>query len=403
MINKILLLWVFLSFTLNSFAITNSPFEQQLKNGLKKNIISKKLQQKRLSKAETQSAINVLYKYYRHKEYKKYLSQWKNKKIIIDGKTMKFTAKIPNNYRQKSLPLYISLHGGGGTAAKVNDQQWANQQNLYQVKDAIYVAPRAPTDAWDMWHKGHIDKFFAELIKGAILCYNADPDKIYILGYSAGGDGVFQLAPRMADYWAGAAMMAGHPGDASAMNLLNTYFSIYMGGKDKAYDRNKHATTWDKQLRKLTKKYPNYYKNDVEIYKKMGHWMNRKDAIAIKRLAKNKRDSYPKMIFWRQDNVLHERFYWLAIPKGSGIVGSEIKVVIRGQSIIIKEVKKIKKLIIRLNDDLINLDLPIQIVYKSKRLFSGRVSRKINIIAKTLKERYDKKGVYSCEIKVTLP
>ena len=402
MINKIFLLCMFLSFTLSSFARTNSPFEKQLENDLKKNIISKKIKEKRLSKNESLVATNVLYNYYRHKEYKKYLSQWKNQKIAIDGTIMKFVAKIPRNYQKKSVPLYISLHGGGAAPAKVNDQQWVNQQSLYRVNDAIYVAPRAPTDAWDMWHKSHIDKCFAELIKGAILCYNADPDKIYILGYSAGGDGVFQLAPRMADYWAGAAMMAGHPGDASAMNLLNIYFSIYMGGKDKAYDRNKHAGTWEKKLRKLEKEYPHYYKNDVEIYKQMGHWMNRKDAIAIKRLAKNERNSYPKRIFWHQDNVIHERFYWLAIPKGSGIAGSEIKVVIKGQSITISDVKKIKKLIIRLNDNLINLDLPIKVLYKGKILFSGRVSRNVNTIAKTLKERYDKKGVYSAEIKVTL-
>jgi poly(3-hydroxybutyrate) depolymerase len=50
------------------------------------------------------------------------------------------------------------------------------------------------------------------------------------MGYSAGGDGVFQIAPRMADHWAAAAMMAGHPGDAAALNLRNLPFTIFMGG-----------------------------------------------------------------------------------------------------------------------------------------------------------------------------
>jgi poly(3-hydroxybutyrate) depolymerase len=38
-----------------------------------------------------------------------------------------------------------------------------------------------------------------------------NPNKIFITGYSAGGDGVYHLASMVADWWAGAAMMAGHP------------------------------------------------------------------------------------------------------------------------------------------------------------------------------------------------
>ncbi|MEM7298333.1 MAG: hypothetical protein AAF391_08720 [Bacteroidota bacterium] len=52
------------------------------------------------------------------------------------------------------------------------------------------------------------------------------------MGYSAGGDGVYQLAPRMADSLAAAAMMAGHPNDASPLGLRNIGFTLHMGGKD---------------------------------------------------------------------------------------------------------------------------------------------------------------------------
>ena len=401
--NKLLLL-LMLSLSFSGLAATEKySFERELKNDLKKNVISESLKKKSLSKNDALIASKVLYQYYRQKEHEKYLAQWKDEKITLGDLTMKFFAKIPKNYQKKSLPLYISLHGGGGAPPKLNDQQWKNQKRLYQVNNALYVAPRAPTNSWDLWHKGHIDKFFAELIKGAILCYNVNPEKIYILGYSAGGDGTFQLAPRMADYWAGAAMMAGHPGDASAMNLLNLYFSIYMGGEDSAYDRNKHAKRWKTKLAKLAKTYPNCYKHDVEIYKKLGHWMNRKDAVAIKRLAKNRRNSYPKMVFWHQDNIIHNRFYWLAVPEGAGIAKSEIKAQINGQKIILKDAKKIKDLIIYLNDELVNLDLPVQIIYKNNVLFKGRLPRKIAILNKTLKERYDLCGLYSAEVKIKLP
>ena len=40
-----------------------------------------------------------------------------------------------------------------------------------------------------------------------------NPNKVFMSGYSAGGDGTYHLGPMLADWWAGAAMMAGHPND----------------------------------------------------------------------------------------------------------------------------------------------------------------------------------------------
>ena len=68
-----------------------------------------------------------------------------------------------------------------------------------------------------------------------------DPNKVYYTGYSAGGDGVYKLAPRNADKLAGAAMCAGHPNGALMLNCRNIFFSIQVGGNDSAYDRNKIA------------------------------------------------------------------------------------------------------------------------------------------------------------------
>jgi hypothetical protein len=46
------------------------------------------------------------------------------------------------------------------------------------------------------------------------------------------------MAPRLADYLAGACMMAGHPNDASPLNLINLPFSIHCGENDHAYNRS---------------------------------------------------------------------------------------------------------------------------------------------------------------------
>ena len=71
------------------------------------------------------------------------------------------------------------------------------------------------------------------------------------MGYSAGGDGVYQLAPRMADRFAAAAMMAGHPNETSPAGLRNIGFAIHMGALDVAYNRNEIARRWGVMLDSL--------------------------------------------------------------------------------------------------------------------------------------------------------
>jgi len=81
-----------------------------------------------------------------------------------------------------------------------------------------------------------------EIILGITQNFNIlgliDPNKVYITGYSAGGDGVYKLAPRLACHLAGAVMSAGHPNGSMMDNLINTPFAIQIGAHDGAYNRN---------------------------------------------------------------------------------------------------------------------------------------------------------------------
>ena len=137
--------------------------------------------------------------------------------------------------------LFISMHGGGNTAKQVNDQQYENQKRLYKPAEGVYLAPRAPTNTWNLWHEPHIDRLFARLIEDLIVLEEVDPNRVYIMGYSAGGDGVYALAPRMAARLAAASMMAGHPNDTSPLGLRNLPFAIHVGALDGGYGRNKVA------------------------------------------------------------------------------------------------------------------------------------------------------------------
>lgn len=328
--------------------------------------------------------------------------EMKARKISLGDLEMPFYYKVFGEMPKEGRSLYISLHGGGGAPKRVNDQQWENQKRLYRPQEGVYLVPRAPTDTWNLWHQGHIDKMFGRLIENMIAFENVDPDRVYLHGYSAGGDGVYQLAPRMADRWAAAAMMAGHPNETSPLGLRNIAFTIHVGGRDAAYNRNKIAAQWEQKLADLQKADPDGYRHLVKIYPDKGHWMDRRDAVALPWMARHRRNTLPKRIVWKQDDVAHSRFYWLAVDSKDYRGRAEVVANLDRQNIDVK-VQDVDRLTIRLNDQMLNLDQPIVVASQGKQLFRGKVERTIRTIAKTLYDRGDPKSVFSGEVTVPLP
>jgi pimeloyl-ACP methyl ester carboxylesterase len=296
------------------------------------------------------------------------------KSITLGDKTLRWLEKEFGDAPAGKRSLWISMHGGGGAPTAVNDQQWRNQIKLYQPEEGIYVAPRAPTDTWDLWHQGHMDRLFDRLIADMVAIRGVDPDKIYLMGYSAGGDGVWQLAPRLADRFAAAAMMAGHPGDASLLPLRNLPFAVFMGGKDAAYNRNKLAAEKGAELAALQDADPGSYVHLVRIYEDLPHWMNLKDAEAVPWMAKWTRNPWPSKVIWVQDDVTQDRFYWLRIPSGSGKAGSKIIASVADNEITL-EGDVPNGTTLDLADALVNLDAPITVNVNGTKVFTGDVKR----------------------------
>lgn len=330
---------------------------------------------------------------------KKAASDWPAKQLEYKNFILKFDYKIFGEKPVDGRSLYISLHGGGGTTASVNDQQWKNQIQLYRPEEGVYFVPRSPANTWNMWHDYPMDHFIAEIIKDAIVMEDVNPDKVYIMGYSAGGDGVYQLAPRLADHWAAAAMMAGHPGDANMLNLKNLPFAIYMGGKDAAYSRNSLAVEWGRQLDSLAALYKGDFIHSTNVYPDMPHWMQRKDSVAIPWLASFKRNPFPKEVIWIQDDILRNQFYWLGVPLENAKQGQKTHVSISGNVINVLENPN-STLFIYLNDDLLNLDRKLKVIINGKTVFHRKVGRNSKIINETAGSRLDKRLIFSSKITI---
>ncbi|MEO5917575.1 MAG: dienelactone hydrolase family protein [Luteolibacter sp.] len=310
------------------------------------------------------------------------------KSITVGDKTLRWLEKEFGEAPEGKRSLWISMHGGGNGPAEMNDQQWQNQIKLYQPKEGIYLAPRAPTNTWNLWHEVHVDPLFDRLIADMIATRGVDPNRVYLMGYSAGGDGVWQLAPRMADRFAAAAMMAGHPNEASLLGLRNLPFAIFVGGADAAYDRNKIDAKKGEELDTLQKADPKGYEHFVKVYEGLPHWMNGKDAEAVPWMAEHTRNPWPDQIVWFQDDVTHDQFYWLEIPPGSAKAGQKIIATAKGNEITL-DGDVPKGITLRLSDALVNLDKEITVKINGAQAFRGIVKRAPEAISEALKSRPD--------------
>ena len=328
--------------------------------------------------------------------------EMKSKSISLGGKTMKFDFIVFGEKPKNGRSLFISMHGGGGAPPKVNESQWRNQMRLYKPKEGIYLCPRAPTDTWNLWHQSHIDPLFDRLIENLIIFEGVDPERVYLMGYSAGGDGVYQLAPRMCDRFAAAAMMAGHPNESSPLGLRNLPFALQVGANDGSYGRNKVAASWGTKLADLRDDDPKGYDHFVKIHQGKGHWMNLEDSVAVPWMAKRTRNQLPEKIVWKQDDVTHGRSYWVALP-GAEIKARQLIIVSReGQQFNVDKADGIGTLCILLNDEMIDFAEPVTVKFGGKKVHEGKVSRSIAAISRTMIERGDPGLIFSAILNVKL-
>lgn len=356
---------------------------------------------KGLSKEECIEAAHIIDSLWVEQTAERLGEEWK--RLVLTNDTLKLACAcrtfgpLPVDGRS----LYISMHGGGECPKEVNDEQWMNQIYLYQPGEGVYIAPRAPWNTSDLWHKEGLDELLEKLIQACVVFEGVNPDKVYLLGYSAGGDGVWRLAPRMADKWAAASMMAGHPGEASQVNLFNLPFMIWMGENDYFYNRNTLAREKGEIMDSLSNANPGYYIHQTNIIQGKGHWMDGVDADALSWMAQYKRDPYPTNIVWRQEKVVREHFYWLSAPCDELMQGKTVKARIENNTIEIEECDY-SKLRIYINDEMADLDQKITVYYKSKEIFSGKVQRTISNLYSSLNARNDRRYACPCIIEVEI-
>ena len=368
-------------------------------------------------------------------------------KQIHFGSVMRYAYRTVGQKPATGYPLYIALHGGGGTAAAVNDGGWRAMQTYYlaSVKQGIYLAPRGVSNRWNLHFMNDSYPLYDRLIENMILFEGVDPNRVYLLGYSAGGDGVYQVTPRMADRFAAANMSAGHHNGVRATNLYNTPFLVQGGERDTAYGRHRATAAYGLGLAKLRKEYGGGYVHDCFVHVGRGHgivdrdpregpqsviadldaWLKKGDrkgrktnTNAIAWVRRHVRNPWPKRVVWdlgtranrsgiKGDLKLwmtpnrDKQFYWLDISRegGAKVEGNLIDVRIDKAANAITVTKTTTWLRLLLNRRMLDLSKPVTVTVGGKA-FTVRPRPNLKTMVRTLVDRGDPSYCFEAEITI---
>ncbi|MBR4899378.1 MAG: hypothetical protein IKZ46_00420 [Victivallales bacterium] len=365
--------------------------------------------------------------------------------IPYKDSVMKFALYQIGDEPEGGYPLYIALHGGGGTAPEVNDSQWEHMKIYYKssVKCGIYVATRGVTNTWNLHCVANSYPLYDRLIENCIAFKHVNPNRVYVLGYSAGGDGVYQIASRMSDRFAAANMSAGHPNGISVNNLANLPFLIQLGANDGAYNRNKQAVEYTQRLDAMANLHPGLFPHRLHLHADRSHgfhdnipdivpqtiivdyngWLAEKERLpresidpnAIRWLDRYTRNPIPQHVFWDLSNIADSRvadgkedaktyaqFYWLEYSgekwEESGTKVIEALYNKMHNSVTLRHPANTMRIL--LNRDMLDLAKPIHLIIDDSFQRDIAVTPNETTIRSTLETRGDPAFMFEAEINI---
>lgn len=186
---------------------------------------------------------------------KKYM-QFKTKSLVFHSKkiegNLNYRFFSPNHKSTESLPLVLVLHGAGGRGNNNIDQltplvyHFINKET--QDSNPCYVVvPQCPTGVeWvnrsnnqvPYTHYSQDDtkessemKLIIELLNETKKEFPIDSSRIYIVGFSMGATGTWDILSRYPDFFAGAAIFSG-VSDTTKARLLSHIPILAFSGED---------------------------------------------------------------------------------------------------------------------------------------------------------------------------
>jgi len=134
------------------------------------------------------------------------LQDFPARSVTLDGKNYQYRVWLPKNRDpNKKMPVILFLHGSGArgddNTSQVDTLFWAIKP-VKEKFDFIVVAPQCRPNTF--WGSQEMADYALATLDQSVKEFDGDPQRLYLVGFSLGGYGVWQIA-------------AGNPGKFAAL------------------------------------------------------------------------------------------------------------------------------------------------------------------------------------------
>jgi pimeloyl-ACP methyl ester carboxylesterase len=326
------------------------------------------------------------------------------KHVRFDTYTSPYTVRQVGTRPADGWPLFIAMHGGGNTPKEVNDSQWGIMQHYYrdhpEAGGYLYLALRAPNDTWNGFYDDYVYPLVDNLVREFTLFGDADPNKIFIMGYSHGGYGAFAIGPKEPDLFAAIHASAGAPtdGETTAKTLRNTIFTCMVGEKDTMYGRLERDEKFRDNVRQLRGDRTDIYPVTVQIIPGNGH-TGLPDRDEILEMYPAVRNVVPRELSWLMTDSVIKDFFWLrADVPGKNL---EIDATCRDNRVVVTTTGDVETAAVMLDSRLIDFQKPVTLELNGKTT-TRKLKPDLRILCQTLQRRGDPELAFTAEIPLPL-
>lgn len=321
---------------------------------------------------------------------------------------------IPKNYqRDQRYPLIVCIHDKKGKGEQYLKKVWDDPA----IKDEYLVLATDLVEAgdWEEKEEGRASlsllgkiKFFDSLKNTWLNVANVDFDRIFLDGYAEGGEAAWELATSF-DVFAGVIVRSASPGDCLVANLVNCPVYAMYGAKDK--------DSLPEEMKKV-KEILSGLGCSKAAFKEFADKENdpfAEESVNIKEWLKGlKRERYKKELFWETREIQLGKSNWINIENME--TGEKVKADFKARVVkdedqnkpdrIFLETHNVLKLRLFLNDDIVDLDKPVEVILNNseKAAFLGKLDRSLLfLLDDCFEKRGYQSGIYVADLIVETP
>lgn len=330
----------------------------------------------------------------------------------------------------EGYPMFLYLHGSGP-----RDREWKTGLklgNMFDDAPSVYFIPQIPNmGEYYRWYQKSKQFAWERLIRQAMLRTDIDPNRLYMFGISEGGYGSQRLASFYADYLAAAGPMAGGEPlkNAPVENCRNIGFSLRTGAQDYGFYRHILTHYTHVAFDSLEHIFPGEFKHKIELIDGYGHSIDyRPTPVWLKQFVRN---PWPKQVSWEDFEMdgLHRRgFYNIAVlerPDKELRTRYDMNIKDNRIELSVQDVhytttqkdpnwgiemkfertytpSKSGRVLIYLNEHLVDLDKPVVVTVNGREVFKGKVKCNEANMLRSLATFYDSQRIYPAAVEVVL-